>query len=188
MTKLTITALLIATSLISACSNVSPRYGVSADNVEKLRELSARSQTRLSVAQFSTFEPGLKSLTCRGVVPIEPSDGKTFEAFIQEALTTELKLGDLYAPESPVKLQAKLESINFDSAVGMGKWVIDLTLSAKGVTPFKVSSTYPFSTNWIGDIACQQVATAFPAATQNLITQIIAHPDFKALAKQNSAR
>jgi hypothetical protein len=188
MKKLTITALFIVTSLISACANVTPRYGVSANNVEKLRELSESGSNRLSVAQFSTFEPGLKSITCRGVVPIEPSDGQTYEAFIQDALTTELKLAGIYAPESPIKLKAKLENINFDSAIGIGKWIIDLTLSAEGVDSFKVNSTYRFSTNWIGDIACQQVATAFPAATQDLIAQIIAHPAFNALAKQNSAK
>lgn len=188
MTRLTITTLLILTSLISACANVSPQYGVSANNVEKLRELSEGSSTRFAVAQFSTFEPGLKSITCRGVVPIEPADGNTYEAFIQNAFTTELKLARIYAPESPVKLEVKLENINFDSAIGVGKWVIDLTLSAKGVAPFKVNSTYRFSTNWIGDIACQQVATALPAATQDLIAQIITHPSFKALVKQNSSK
>ena len=172
MKRLTVTTFLIVTSLMSACANVSPKYGVSANNVEKLRELSANGSTRINVAQFSTFEPGLKSLTCRGVVPIEPSEGQTYEAYIQNALTTELKLAGIYAPESPVKLQAKLENIKFDSAIGIGKWVIDLTLSANGVDQFKVNSTYHFSTNWIGDIACQQVATAFPAATQDLIAQI----------------
>jgi hypothetical protein len=161
---------------------------VSANNVEKLRELSSSGSTRLSVAQFSAFEPGLRSITCRGVVPIEPPNGQTFEAFIQEALTTELKLGDIYAPESPVKLEGRLESINFDSVVGNGKWIISMTLSTKGSAPFRVTSTYSFSTNWFGDIACQQVATAFPAATQDLITQVIAHPDFKALTKHNSAK
>lgn len=184
MTRLRIIAAVIVTSLISACANVSPRYGVSATNVEKLRELSAGGTAHFSVAQFSTFNPSLKSITCRGVVPIEPSDGETFEAYIQNALTTELKLAGIYAPESPVKLQAKLENINFDSAIGAGKWVIDLTLSANGVDPFKVNSTYRFSTNWIGDIACQQVATALPAATQDLVSKIISHPTFIALLKQ----
>lgn len=188
MTKLTVTTLLIATSLISACANVAPQYGASANNFEKLRELSTSGSTRLSVAQFSTFEPGLRSITCRGVAPVEPPDGKTYEAFIQEALTTELKLAGIYAPESPVKLEAKLENINFNSSIGAGKWVIDMTFSAKGIDPFKVNSTYHFSTNWLGDIACRQVATALPEAIQDLISQVIAHPDFKALAKQNSAK
>lgn len=188
MTKLTVTALLIVTSLISACANVSPRYGVSANNVEKLRELSASGSTHFSVAQFSTFKPGLRSITCRGVAPVEPPDGQTYEAFIQEALTTELKLAGIYAPESPVKLEAKLDDIDFNSNIGAGQWTIGMTFSAKGIDPFRVNSTYRFSTNWIGDIACQQVATAFPAATQDLIAQIIAHPDFKALIKRNSAK
>lgn len=188
MSRLAISAQLIVILLISACANVSPKYGVSADNVEKLRELSAHGTTRLAVAQFSSFDPTLKSITCRGVVPIEPSDGQTFEGYIQNALTTELKLAGIYAPESPVKLQAKLENINFDSAIGAGKWVIDLSLSAEGTPPFQVNSIYRFSTNWIGDVACQQVATALPAATQDLISRIVAHPAFMAIVKQNSSR
>ncbi len=189
MNKKIIAALVISVVGIPACY-VSPRYGVSATNVEKLRELSTNSSNRISVAQFSTFKTGLRSITCRGVVPIKPPGGQTFEAFIQEALTSELKLAGIYAPDSPVKLEGKLDNIDFTSNIkagawimtfGPGEWIIDMTFSGKGIEPFKVNSIYRFPTAWDGDIACQLAAQALPAATQDLIAQVIVHPSFRRL-------
>ena len=46
---------------------------------------------------------------------------------------------------------------------------------------YQVKSIYEFSTNWVGDKACQQVAQAFEPAVEKLIKKIVEHPEFPSL-------
>lgn len=170
--------LAIVVSVLSACSHVSPKYGISANNVESIRSNTSATE-KIGIAPFTTFEAGLASIGCRAAGPVKPSDGQTFEKYIQEAFVSELKLAGVYSTDATRKMAAHLDYINFNSNIGAGKWQIDMTLSGPDIEPFKVSSIYPFSTNWGGDVACNQVATAFPAAVQDLIGRIVTHPTFK---------
>ena len=165
--------------LLTACSHNSPRYAASANNQEKLRSLATDNPTKkLGVETFTAAETGRKSIVCRAAGTVATPDGKTFEKYIEDSLTSELKMSNLYAADGP-KLKGQLQSIDFNSNIGAGKWIIKMQLSCANSTSFTVESQYDFSTNFIADIACEQVAQALPAATQDFIAKVLDTPEFK---------
>ncbi len=99
----------------------------------------------------------------------------TYDKYIQDALISELKLAGAFDADAPTKLQGHLDYITFNSNIGAGKWQIDMTFSSEAIPPFKVNTVYKFFTNFVADVACNQVATALPAAVQELIGQVVAH-------------
>jgi hypothetical protein len=179
---------ILALALLTACSHVSPRYNMSATNVEELRQITKDSATKIGSGLFTATEVGKKSIICRAAGPIAPPDDKTFDGFIHDALFDELKMVNAYDQNAPIKLSANLDQIDFSSNIGAGKWVIRMTLKADGSEPFTVENTYSFSTNFVADIACEQVAQALPAATQDFIQKVFQAPSFKALLAKNDLK
>jgi hypothetical protein len=175
--------LISATIALAACSHTAPRYGVSSDNVEALRA-AASSGAKLSTGAFTTFEPGLNSISCRAAGGVTPPDGLTYEQFIKQAITSELKIASIYSEAASSKIEGHLDYINFNSNIGSGKWQIDMTFKSSGIDPFTINTIYPFSTNFVAEVACNQVASALPSAVQDLIAKLVAHPSFKQLVNQ----
>jgi hypothetical protein len=175
--------------LVSACAHTSPRYAPSANNQERLRQMSANLTTKVGTNKFTAVEPGKTSILCRAAGPIQAPDGKAFEDYLQESFVNELKMSGIYSESTPLKLSGNLDSIDFSSNIGAGKWAIRMTFSGENISPFTVENTYQFSTNFVADIACEQVAQALPAATQDFIAKVIEHPEFqKYIANKNIAR
>jgi hypothetical protein len=59
--------------------------------------------------------------------------------------------------------------------------MFDVSVSDGNGMSYQVNSIFNFSTNWVADKACQQVAQAFVPAVQNLIKDIVSKPEFKSL-------
>ena len=57
-----------------------------------------------------------------------------------------------------------------------------MAASSNGKT-LSVDSHHPFSGNFVGEVACNQTAQALVPAVQDLIGQIVGHPDFAALLR-----
>lgn len=166
--------------IVSACGyNINP-YGASVQNVETIKALRI---SPVAVEKFTTFEPELTSIGCRAAGPVRTPNEQSFEKIIESALTDELKLAGVYDPKSPAIIKGHLEYITFNSNIGAGKWTIKVKISSKANPEgFLVDSQHEFSTNWVADKACQQVAQAFGPAVQDLISKIVSHPQFKSLA------
>jgi hypothetical protein len=163
---------------LTGCGYTINQYGASVENVMVIKNSGAKPA---SVASFTSYQPGMSSIFCRGAGPVETADNSSFEAYIQKAFVDELKLAGLYDPASRIILQGKVENIDYQSNVGDGKWFISLTISSNKNSGYTVSSTYNFSTNWVADKACQQVAQAFVPAVQQLILKTFSDPRFKDL-------
>ncbi|MEH6343864.1 MAG: hypothetical protein V7785_02165 [Bermanella sp.] len=159
-------------------------YGVSVDNVESMK---THPGTSLSVNSFKSLKPGVSSIQCRGAGPVATPDKSTFEAYINKALISELKLAGIYSETSPISIDGYFEKLDFDSTIGSGKWIFSVNVSSDTGSAYTLSSIYPFSTNWVADKACQQVAQAFVPAVQNLIKDIISHPQFAIMADKSSS-
>lgn len=167
-----------AALLVSGCTHNIPRYGLSADNVSTLQRMKSSSSNKLATATFTSFEPGKNSIVCRAAGPVEVPDGKTYETYIRDALISELKIADMHSENSGTVINGHLEFIDFSSNIGAGNWIIKMKFWGQGSTPFLVENTYPFSTNFIADIACGQVAQAFVPATQDFIKKLVNDPQF----------
>ncbi len=165
-------------SYMSGCSTYTTNnYGISTENIELMKQLSGK---QFSVNSFTATKPGVTTIQCRGAGPVSNQNKKPFESYITEAFISELKLAGIYSESSSIKIDGVVEKLDFGSNVGAGKWVFDVKVSS-GNSSFIVNSEYPFSTNWVADKACQQVAQAFQPAVQKLIRDIVSNPAFKDL-------
>lgn len=174
--KITISFCSFASLIISGCAyNVNP-YSASAEHVKSLSELN------LDKFQLNSVANGVKvdEITCRASGPITAPKGETYESYIVKAFKSELKLADLISQDSPIKINAKLEHIDFDSAMSGGKWEIKLLLT-NGTDSLNITSVYPFESYFVADKACQAVAQAFQPAVQKAIQDTITNPQFKSL-------
>lgn len=169
-----------AVSMLVGCGFTINPYSASVTNVMAIKNSGTKP---VSIASFSSYKPDLSSIGCRAAGPIETPDKSSFESYIRKAFIEELSLAGLYDPTSPLVLQGMVEELDFNSNIGAGKWVISLSISSNKNNGYKVSSTYKFSTNWVADKACQQVAQAFVPAVQQLILKTISDPRFKALSQ-----
>ncbi len=171
--------LILGLSSCSVSSYINP-YGVSAQNVIEIKE---QHVNRISVANFEYKETGINSLSCRGTGIIYTPNQEPFTTYIKNAFVDELKLAGVYDQNSAIVINGRLEEIDFDSQIGMAKWKLKLSVSTKSNPGYTVESIHKFSTDWVGDKACQQVAQAFGPAVQQLIGQVIRDPRFKKLTQ-----
>lgn len=176
MNRSLVTIAAFVCSTLSGCAyNVSP-YGLSSINIEKMRALQVKP---VSVAKFESAKPGLNSITCRAAGPVTVES--SFESYIEKAFIEELKIAGLYDAASPVEIKGRLDEVDFNSNIGAGKWLLTLSLSSKSSPAYRVNSAYEFSTNFVADKACQQVAQNFGQAVQKLIGDAVSDPQFKGL-------
>ena len=175
----------LASIYLAGCSTYSVNnYGISASNVEQLKKFDG---VQVSVNDFTASKPGLSKIQCRGAGPVAVSEGTTFESYIKDALVSELKLSGLYSENAPIVIDGYFEKIDFNSQIGSGKWVFEAKVSSNENQTVNLKSVYEFSTNWVADKACQQVAQAFVPAVQNLIKDLVSNPQFVQLANAKSS-
>lgn len=170
---------IIIVLLISGCSTYSVnRYSNNADNVVSLRNYQ---ENKIGVGEFTATEPGRTSITCRGVGPIATPDSETFEKFIQNAFVAELQLAEAYDENDANKITGNLDKLDFNS--NSGYWYIDLTIKSLSGESISVSEQFKYKTSFYGETACNQTAQAMMPAVQNVIHQVILHPEFGNLVK-----
>ena len=163
--------------LLSGCAFNIGSYGSSIDTVESIKR---QNLPPVSLAPFTATKPGVTTIYCRGTGPVETADKKPFESYIHEAMRDDLRLAGIYDPNSKFVLNGNLDAIDFSSNMGVARWMI--TLSVSGTKPgYATSIQHQFSTNFVGDKACQQVAGAFVPAVQKLVQQVAENPQFKTL-------
>lgn len=166
--------------LMSGCSTYSTgRYSISTDNVMALRSLNGKT---LNVGSFTATNAGQKEIMCRGVGPIKTPDGEPFAEFIRKAFLDELKISNSYSPTSSLTLTGNLEAIDFSSA--NGTWNLLLSVKSTNGKSMLVSESYPFTTSFVGETACNQTAQAFIPAVQNLVGKVVRSNDFVTLLTQ----
>lgn len=164
-------------SILSGCAYNAAPYGASVANVESIKSLGIKP---VSVAKFSSSQPGQSSITCRAAGPVSVSP--SFETYIEKALIDELKLAGAYDASSKLILNGKLEEIDFSSGITDGKWLFTITVSNARNQSFTTKSIFEFSGSFVADKACQETAQAFAPAVQKLVQDIVRNPQFRKIA------
>jgi hypothetical protein len=176
--KKIIAALFLLT--LSACSTYMPqRYNISADSNVALKTLSVGNINVTSFKGPTNFDNN-----CRAAGPIAPPDNMSFEAYIQNALTDELKVAGKFDEKAPkVTLSGVVEQLAFSSTRGLtgGSWDIGLRVNSSNGKSNYVSEHYEFNSGFIADTACKQTAEAFLPAVQDLIGKLVKSPEFPTL-------
>jgi hypothetical protein len=116
---------------------------------------------------------------CRGVGPIKTPDNETFAEFIRKALLDELRMANVFSVTAPVTLTGNLNSIDFSSM--NGTWNLSLTVNSSNGKSMFVSESYPYTSSYSGETACNQTAQALMPAVQNLVGQIVRSTEFGSL-------
>jgi len=165
--------------LASACAHVAPQYTTSAANADAIKQATSGATSKIALGEFTADKGISKSIMCRGEGPVSPPGDIPFEQFIRNALLQELKTAQVLDDSSGSKLSAVLNHIDFSSAMSGGHWEIKMTFSSPTTESFEVEVNYPFESSFIAYTACQQVADALPAATQQLVIKLVEHPSFK---------
>jgi hypothetical protein len=170
-------AALACVALLPACAFNINTYGASVDNVENIKR---QNLPPVALGTFSATKPGVSVITCRGAGPVTTPGKIPYESYIEGALRDEFRLAGIYDPNSRLVLGGNLELVDFSSNIGVARWMLTLKLSS-GDASYTTLTEHPFSTNYFGDKACQQVAQAFVPAVQQLIRDVVASPRFKSL-------
>ncbi|SEH04888.1 hypothetical protein [Candidatus Venteria ishoeyi] len=156
-----------------------PRYAVSVDNIQKLKNYTGVKAEVTSLSQSADF-----STNCRLMGAIEPADGLTISQFISKAFNDEFKMADIYATEG-VKITGDITNIEFSSMTGLtnGYWNIGLKLKSSSGHSLSVSNKYTFKSGFDAITACNATADALSPAVQDLIKAAVNHAEFGLLLK-----
>ena len=144
--------------------------------------LKTLSPAKIKVGPFvepKKFEPG-----CRAAGPITASDNIGFAAYIQKALSDELKIAGVYDDAAGVVLTGVVDSLAFSSSVG--SWDIALTVTSSNGKSLSVEEHYSFPTSFAAVTACKRVADAYFPAVQNLIEKLVKSPGFRDLVNRTT--
>jgi len=166
--------------MLSACSTMQPpRYSISVDNIQKLKNYGGIKVEVVSLNQSASYSPN-----CRLMGPIEPADGLTIPQFIAKAFNDEFKMAGLHSTDG-IKLSGDITKVEFSSAVGLtnGYWDIGLRLDSSNGNSLSVSNKYTFKSGFDAITACNATADALTPAVQDLIKATVSHPQFSKLLK-----
>ena len=152
-------------------------YGASVENVENIKR---QSLSPVALAPFTSAKPGLSVITCRGAGPVTTPGKIPYESYIEGAIRDEFKLAGIFDGNAAQTINGHLELVDFSSNIGVARWMLTLKLSSERGS-YTTMTEHPFSTNYFGDKACQQVAQAFVPAVQQLIRDVAASPSFRTL-------
>ena len=174
--------LAVSVLALSACSTMQPpRYAVSVDNIQVLKNLTEINGEFASLKQSAKF-----SSNCRLMGPIEPADGLTIPQFITKAFNDELKMADKYS-KSAVKITGDITKVEFSSISGLtnGYWDLGLSLNSTNGSNLTVNNKYSFKSGFDAITACNATADALSPAVQDLIKATVNHPKFESLMKKS---
>lgn len=176
-------ALLAATFLLSGCETTnSIPYKASTANVISIQQSLQATGTKVSLGAF-TLAPGVEeSPMCRLQGPVRVAPGKSLSQYIKEAFQEELFLAQVYQPNAPTVIDGRLEALSF-SSVSPAAWNIVMSVKSNKYAGYTVAVNYPFETSFSAYSACKNVADAFGPAVQELLKQVVNHPQFSALSK-----
>jgi hypothetical protein len=170
--------LVVAASLTGCSTYAAQRYSIAPNNIAALRTFRGQA---VNVGPFTAAEPGRSEITCRAVGPTKTPDGEPFEEYIRKAFIADLSIAEIYSATAPVTLTGRVDALDFSSGITDAAWDIAVTISSSNGKSLSVDSHYPFSGNFVGEVACNQTAQALMPAVQDLIGKVIGHPDFAAL-------
>jgi hypothetical protein len=172
------TGILAASIILTGCGIKTNEYNVSADNVMQLKKIE---NTKISIENFESANPGESSKLCRLAETISTPQGEPFEKYIEEAIKSELKMADMYDENSPLKISGKVLKVDASTMFGNAYWAIELTVKSNNGNQIKVNTKRDYPSAYLATTACNNMATSFSPTVRTLVSDIINHKEFKTL-------
>lgn len=174
---------LLAITLLSGCETTnSIPYKASTANVISIQQNLKNKGSKVSVGSVVSAQGVQESPMCRLNGPVTVAPGKTIPQYIKDAMQEELFMAQVYQPDASTIIDGRIESLSF-SSMSPASWDITMSVKSNTSSGYTVSVKYPFDTSWTAYSACKNVADAFGPAVQELLKQVVNHPQFASLAK-----
>ncbi len=164
--------------VLSGCETTnSIPYKASTANVISIQQTMQAQGKKVSVGNI-TMAPGIEeSPLCRLQGPVKVAPGKSLSQYIKDAFQEELFMAQVYQPNAPAVINGQIDALSF-SSVSPASWDIKMSVKSNVSDGYSVSVKYPFDTSWTAYSACKNVADAFGPAVQDLLKQVVTHPQF----------
>jgi hypothetical protein len=154
-------------------------YQPSARNVALLKEI-GEGLPAIRIAGFTSQIPGGASVACRLSFPIYLPGQMPREAYLAQAMRTELAEANLYAVDAGTVLSGNVTAWDF-SSFGTGKWIIEAAFSIEGKTPITIRQEYSFPVALSAVKGCEDVSRELVPAMQEFLLAVYSNPKFKEL-------
>lgn len=150
-------------------------------NLALLRELKP-SISKVRVTDFTSNNPGMTTIWCRGSYPIYAPAKTPYVIFLAGALKNELEKEDLYSLETGIPLSIDIKFIDFDSSRS-ANWTIEAAFTVTGKEPVIIKNETSFKASFAASSACGQVTSAMVPAVQEFLFKVYSSPKFQELLK-----
>lgn len=170
--------------LLGACTSMAPKYSPSAENQLTLRNADL---VHANVGAISAGSDAINKVTLRGSKFTTPS--ATFNAYLQDAIQTELSQSGLLDPASHVVITGIMTRNDFNGAgfsVGTADLAATFQVDRDGQRVYQghKSTHYEWKSSFAGMTAIPAAAQGYMEAVQKLVNQLFNDPEFqKALHK-----
>jgi hypothetical protein len=169
--------------LMAGCSTTnSIPYKASIANVISVQKTLESQGKTVSIASISPAAGVEESPLCRLMGPVKVAPGKTLSQYISDAFQEELFMAKVYSPDAPNVIKGTIKNLSF-SSVSPANWDITMAVESNNSPGYTVTSKYAFDTSFDAISACKNVADAFGPAVQDLLKQVVTHPQFGSLVK-----
>ena len=166
--------------LMSGCSNKVPTYSNTPQNMRAVKTVAA-SASPVNVGAFTATNADESKVMCRLATPVGTPDGVTFAKYIEDALATELEMGNMIDPKSKVTLTGHLDNIYGSTVLGNAYWEFKLKVSSSNGKSIDVNSRYDYESSFTAYSACSEMQRSYLPAVQELVNKIVTNPQFKEL-------
>ncbi|MBL4783683.1 MAG: hypothetical protein JKX92_15730 [Porticoccaceae bacterium] len=176
-------SIIIIAVIATGCSTTnSIPYKASIGNVVTIQQSLESQGKTVSVGNIVPAAGVDEGLLCRLMGPVKVAPGKTLSQYIKDAFQEELFMAKVYSPKSTNIIKGTVQSISF-SSISPASWDITMNVASNHSPGYTVSVNYNFDTSFDAYSACKNVANAFGPAVQELLKQVVNHPQFASLAK-----
>ncbi len=161
---------LVVTIALTGSTDAAQRYSIAPANIAGMRAFRGHV---VNVGPFTAAKPGRSEITCRAVGPTKTPDREPFEEYIRKAFIADLSIPEVYSTAAPVTLTGNVDALDFSSGLTDAAWDIAVTITSSNSRSLSVDNHYPFSGNFVGEVACNQTAQALMPAVQDLIETLL---------------
>lgn len=181
--KLKLAAALCAVLAVAACETTTAiPYQASTQNVISAQRTLKPAGTKVTLGAFTASGKEADKPTCRAMGQLDVAPGKSIEAFVRDALQSELFMAQAYDESAGASISGNIDRVDVNS-VGTGSWTIAMTVKSTTFPDgYSVSTTYPFASSFSAVSACKNAVAAFNPAVQDLLGKVVSHPSFGKLA------
>jgi hypothetical protein len=120
---------------------------------------------------------------CRLATPVGTPDGMTFAKYIEDALSTEMEMGNMIDPKSKITITGNLESIYGSTVLGNAYWEFKIKVTSSNGKSINVTSRYDYESSFTAYSACTEMQRSYLPAVQELVNKIVTNPQFTELLK-----